>query len=502
MKKLLLAAMLAAQVALLYAQSPRQLDTIYGRNPNYLYHPVWIDPYYSVVPRWTRFLPQVEGIGTANAGGSIWAMDSRVVAMKYYVDTPVKIIGAATSFTFMRGDLEVREGSVYPDSGGRWQYHDTNLANLMEYLQIYKHINDNGHDTMMVVREKLFCALDTARCMHSFVDIFAMHNRTFLGGGHLDSTDFAIFEVYYDKPVVITDSFYVGLTQRCRQVDTVYYGQEPRYVMHNRQLRLRQVEYIDTSITNRHLTHEEFDSLYWDYSTYRIAALENWPNGPKWVFHHPSKLPAWANETSGVFWAPFLFPIFDTTGMGLRPFGLPCGMVENFRAANIWDGNAMMVWDGASEHNRWELAVGRADEDPSGYRIYRVNSTSRVLSGLDSNAVYAARVRAECTPKTNYSDWSDTVQFCIGMSQPEGMPSVVDQFTNLAPNPASKRVAVMSSFGLRRVALYDMKGRCAMETDCAGYAVELDVSALPEGAYIAVVTTPGGTVTKRLVVAR
>ena len=68
-KKLLLAAMLLAQVALLYAQSPRQLDTIYGRNPNYLYHPAWIDPYDSVVPRWTRFLPQIVAAGSAGIGG-------------------------------------------------------------------------------------------------------------------------------------------------------------------------------------------------------------------------------------------------------------------------------------------------------------------------------------------------------------------------------------------------------------------------------------------------
>ena len=503
MKKTLFFIVFFALGVLMVAQRPAgSFDTIYGRNPTYMYPTGWMDPYDSIQPPYGRGFDTLRyRVVTRNyPNNSLYGIYffEPELASKFYTDRPVKIIGAATSFVMGYYDDYVGDSSVvvFPEVPGIGQrgFMDTNFATWAEWLKIYKHINDAGHDTMMMIREKEFNCLDTARYMRSYR---ALHGWS----GTSDNKIFVVYEVYFDKPVVIYDSFYVAITQNCRQTDSVYTEQgDIALYRHHRSMTLNVQDYHDSLLLslwrNGQLTQEIIDSLYNPFQ-YGIAMMH--PVTRHWEFGYGGA--EWAGFY-GQFRIPFLFPIIDTTGLGLRPFGLPCDRVRGLRTANVWERNAMLMWDGSDGHNRWELAVGPAADDPSTYRIYRVNSTSRVLSELDSNVMYAARVRAECTPKTNYSDWSDTVQFTIGMSDPQGIASMVDQFTFITPNPAKGRVNVLSSFGLRHVDVYDMGGRCVLNQDCSGLAQQLDLTALPAGTYIAVVTTAGGTTAKRLTLSR
>ena len=78
----------------------------------------------------------------------------------------------------------------------------------------------------------------------------------------------------------------------------------------------------------------------------------------------------------------------------------------------------------------------------------------------------------------------------------------VERYVNLLPNPASERVQVTSSFGLRGIEVYNAAGVKVQEQRAVGYTATLDISALPEGSYLVRVATPSGTVTKKLVVQR
>ena len=82
-------------------------------------------------------------------------------------------------------------------------------------------------------------------------------------------------------------------------------------------------------------------------------------------------------------------------------------------------------------------------------------------------------------------------------------PQLLERYINVVPNPATDKVQVLSSFGLREVEVYDAAGtRVLLRRRLTGYTADLDVSALPAGAYLVRVTTPGGTVTKKLIVQR
>ena len=234
---------------------------------------------------------------------------------------------------------------------------------------------------------------------------------------HDETRYFYVYEVYFDKPIVTSDSFYVALTQQSRQMDSIFVGQgEIVTCFHNEYGPSLRYLAIPTDSVIQNLSDSVFDALYGN--GYAELDLHY-----QWHFYTQSRNGRPGSAMTYLTF-PCLFPIIDTTGMGLRPVSLPCDEVTGLNVASTWDRNALLRWDGGRYNDKWELAVGRADADPSTYHVYPVTVTNKVLSDLDSNVVYAARVRAECFPNgRNYSGWSDTVPFNIGMSQ-----EVVAQF--------------------------------------------------------------------------
>ncbi|MCR5445163.1 MAG: T9SS type A sorting domain-containing protein [Bacteroidales bacterium] len=79
---------------------------------------------------------------------------------------------------------------------------------------------------------------------------------------------------------------------------------------------------------------------------------------------------------------------------------------------------------------------------------------------------------------------------------------LVGRYVALQPNPASERVRVTSSFGLQHIEIYNAAGARVREERASGYTATLDLSTLPEGAYLVRVHTPAGSTTKKLVVQR
>ena len=93
---------------------------------------------------------------------------------------------------------------------------------------------------------------------------------------------------------------------------------------------------------------------------------------------------------------------------------------------------------------------------------------------MDSNVLYAARVRGKCNNGAGYSEWSDTVQFMLEGYQ--GIESPVDQNTLIMANPAHGDVSVVSSFQIISIEIYGMDGRKLTEQQCSGSETRIDLS--------------------------
>ena len=78
--------------------------------------------------------------------------------------------------------------------------------------------------------------------------------------------------------------------------------------------------------------------------------------------------------------------------------------------------------------------------------------------------------------------------------------NMLERYTHVFPNPATERVQVLSSFGLTHLEAYDADGRRVAEREASGLEATIDVTAWPRGTYLLRITTPVGTVTKKLLV--
>ena len=454
MKKMVFVMLLAGGMAMAQAPTPPR-DTIYGRNPTYLYPEGWSD-YYD-----TDFCDK--GIIHTSAVPYIQIYNQTyrlsLICHCYETDTPLTIIGMATA-----GLIQLVERMDE-------RVNDSNLAHWQEYMRVYQHVGDS----MVLLAEKPYNILDTTRWMRPPAGERGWIWDQYLPYHELDThyVNIPVYEVYFDNPVTVTDSFYAAVTWEnpCPEENGI-----PR-------------SYGFAFLSEEYPTCEMFDEG-WPLVKLAGQHCSYYGNeGNNWGFrqYRESELVA-------------LFPIIDTTGMGLSPNTVPCGVVEDLQVVSMWGNNVKMEWTEGDNTIDWQIAYGHADADPEGYAVATVTTASYTMRNLDRGVMYAARVRARCHGNENYSEWSDTVQFVLVGGAPEVIDSVADRYTYLVPNPAGESVTVASSFELRSVEVYDMSGRQVWGKECTGLSVTVDVSDWAEGTYIVIVRNLHGTATKKLVV--
>ena len=96
------------------------------------------------------------------------------------------------------------------------------------------------------------------------------------------------------------------------------------------------------------------------------------------------------------------------------------------------------------------------------------------------------------------SDWSGPTHFFIVNNLAIGQPS--DMGVSIVPNPATDAVTVSADATLLTLELRDLLGRTILTQQPASTKTTVDVSTLPAGTYILRLHTPQGIATKKLIV--
>ena len=428
MKKRFFIPILIACCNILVAQTPHTMDTIIGREPTYFYQR-WFDS--------TEFHTNKPECHKSLA----WAQPTEVA--KYnYTDSTLKIVGIATySWSEYVPDLPL---PCYA------QCADTSFDNWHESLILYKP-TDSG---MVALASQTYNVRDTTRMMK----LYYIKNDTRYT---VEVGYFPIYEVYFDEPVIVTDSFYVATTNYNGVVD---------------------------SATMTYPGPPAMSAFYSPWGAVTYCYPQHYKNKGEWSDFQ------WEHHYEDRVW--IIFPIIDTT----QP---RCWRPVEFNVQSQDTDGVYLAWEGGENNRTWEVAYGRADEDPEGYSTLVVAAPECALAGLAAGVEYAARVRASCFDNTMYSSWTDTIRFTR-----EGEPlNIVVPDNNigniqLMPNPASGSVVVLSSLEIERVEVYDEKGTRVLEQRERNHttSVGFDVSKWAKGTYVVVVHTPSGTTTKRLVV--
>ena len=465
MKRIIILFILMLTVAVtMQAQQPRHYgDTIYGRNPNYFYQ-WWFDDWYARDTIDSRF---------TDITGSMWhpaaidrtdfdyffesqhpgdysPHDGLISLERMYTPHGINIIGLA----------------VAADAIGYYE------PWLQELLQLY----DARHDTLVLLKSIPWHALDSFYYMK--VECHC-RPREPLGGysdccSHIERyfRTVRVKEFYFDRPVYVEDSFYVGRTNYS------YYS------IPNNQERM--------AIAN-----------YRQFYTYGCGTCPTYWHHRKIYGHslYNQYLPNSLVPATDTLWhdvdEPAYGMVFAIYRDSVPP---PCAVPTGFRAERQQNSCLSVRWDADTTHLSWELSYGVLGSPRDSYTTIVCDSDHYTFCGLHDYETYAVYMRAICNDEGSlHSDWSDINLLYLGMPI-AGIENVADDGILLRPNPADRQVTVSAPLPLRRVEVYDMAGRMVEAHQPNGTTLQIDLKAYPTGTYLVKVTTTNGTTTKKLVV--
>lgn len=300
--------------------------------------------------------------------------------------------------------------------------------------------------------------------------------------------DFYAYEVLFDDPVTVSDSFYIAGYSEIRKPssDTVYSSALPLLICHEFLMR-------EIGMPAREVYH--FPELNYKIQGGATVQLipHPMPNNPSYYYTNIQCVAApteWHKLSPFVdYGLAFVFPILSSECDGPREFTME----------DIGYGIVKLDWDRAGLQRRWEVSYGPAGTPPGMGTVQETTIPSALIRTAEPGN-YVAYVRSMCCARdTSWSDWGDSISVVVTSSAGLPQTALADNIV-LTPNPASGRVDVTSGVELFRIEAYDDKG-CLTETcNVSGHKATLDVSFWTSGTYLLRITTPMGTVTKKLLV--
>ncbi len=468
-------------------------DTIYGRDT--IYHYQWWSDQWMADPSNRLFC--VEGY-------PLW--HGRV--LQYcHTDQPLNIIGIATSLYTYIWAIPPAEYGNYPHGLSI----PTDIPPLrQEYVLLYE-----ADTSRAQLREVGRLPVDYTKAPR-YMNLELRYNPehiTCCNDAREINKVLAIREFYFEKPITVYDSFYVGHTQNtdwCPDPEGTWEAWMGVTCFG-----------IGFLATHNHCTDASCASTPTRLWYLKQDDYARWPNG------HDTN---WYHETGGNL-IEFPIILIDSSFFDGPP-QYECPQATSFRVANIDTaaGKVVFLWDTHADHQSWQISYGPSGTAPDDGTIVNCPIQVGQIMNLDTCKGYVAYVRAVCNHDSIvYSEWSDSLQIRICDTTQGGGTERIDvtaaQFVQLLPNPAYEQVQVISSYGINSIEVYDLQGRAVLQTGCgqgdtpwpaatplregtAGAAstahpaltAQFSVGGWLPGIYIAIVHTPAGNFSKKLVV--
>ena len=310
------------------------------------------------------------------------------------------------------------------------------------------------------------------------------------------------YEFYFDTPVVVTDTFFVGY--QTLGDDGL---QHPEHNLTDPSLRGWVM--LATVFNTNYYSHHSTDSII----------------HPSWRTISDSI--AWSESHSD--WAG-LFPIIEQPPC--NPDTLTCSPVPDFGALPLMSGDEVrFTWYALPSHRHFQISVGPYGTPPDDNPIYDAdNQPFAITDNWDTTILYAACIRAQCSrychPDSTlvWSDWSNPVFFYTGCTMPDtthhrdpdtthhrdpqgiNAPDAKAPLFTLTPNPAHNSVTVTlnSQFSVPNsqfsISLTDAAGRELLTLPVTSQKVSSPLAKAPSGTYFLTLRTPSARSTQRLVI--
>ena len=399
-----------------------------------------------------------------------------------YSPRPIKVVGIAANAKTTRG-IDGQLSSNVPDS--------------TEYLLFY----DARPDTFVCRQRKVWDANDSVRMVR-------LHCRdTNRHGCCMNSTDFYVtepfHESYFDHPVLVKDSFYLGGTG---------YSADGFYE-HNNYLKRDSNSTLLTFYADwagRAFYYNPLDpcSLPIDTCPYLLSAKIK-TRYPRQI--RPTESPniftpyQWDYHTINRA-TPQIYPIFEEM----------CPVVSGLRVEDRQGDEVTVTWNAHGSHTAWTVTYGPLGTPRDSFAVVACLQPSLTITGLDSTRIYDISVQAQCdyhvsdlepfdadvlnNRDTTFFSEQGKHLYLRGGNLVSINDVTPDDGITLRPNPADRQVTVSATMPIKHVEVYDLAGRLVETRQPSGTTLQLDLKSYPTGTYLVKVTTANGTTTKKLVV--
>ena len=324
----------------------------------------------------------------------------------------------------------------------------------------------------------------------------------------INHTDLYEYQFFFDKPIHVEDSFYVGMSssrfeylefiaehpEEAGYIDWVYEG-------------VGLLSTMGEGYFHYHVQTLDYfgEECLMPYMKQKIRWRKEGGSGYSGIgpiLHLPIHFPLneWAPTQARDFWMIFpLIKTYDTIWTVDTPACLP---VRDFSIMSRYGDTVMLRWSPLEGRSEFQVSYGPEGMDPDSGTLVNVTSNRwRFIDTLHTGEVMTAYVRTVCREldTLRFSEWSEGVEWQtrVGIVQPDEDVRLSSRI-HLQPNPAKERVEVVTPCGVKGIEVYGSYGIRWREFP-AGTAA-FDVSDWAKGTYVVVIRTLAGSVTKKLVV--
>ncbi|MCQ2295717.1 MAG: T9SS type A sorting domain-containing protein, partial [Bacteroidales bacterium] len=386
------------------------------------------------------------------------------------------IIGDVVQRYYTEDDLEVVGLAAYIWNGGTW------WLNMIHYLLLY----EAEPDTFQLVGMLPWQYMDSNYTVRAPITTRHTNSQdcSVAAGDYYTHAD--LVEKYFETPIVVKDSFYVGGTQR---------GNLPSIMGET---------YLYDAF-DYHMFHTYSDLVVWGHSDSNcVRPPSHWKimnMNPRELSYHPEfGYNEWVNyETQQYLLVLPIVRRIDTTY-----YAPECEKPTNLHLAGTSGDSTTLAWNGNGQ-GEWELSYGLLGQTLDECTIVGCSDSSwTYVDTLHDGMEMQACVRTVCRydDSVYYSEWTYLVSW-TNSSEPVEIhlpdEGELGAMVRMMPNPAQGKVTVLSSYRISRVEAYSLTGQQYLRQQPQSISTSFDVSAWPQGVYLVTISTEGGSLTRKLV---
>ena len=289
------------------------------------------------------------------------------------------------------------------------------------------------------------------------------------------------FECYFNKPVTVKDTFYVGTTaySNCSlYTDSGAYHDHTLmvYVVH----KYCTYGLLDCGDSSLPLAVERFDE-------------QLYPNSPYY----------WSRIPNNIFYC--ILPIIDTDYVPPLPpqDTTPCPTIDGLGVEWIDTNCVFASWSLGNTEGPYQVNYAETGMPFESGTYFECPNPYASICNLMTNKSYKLRVRSSCSTGMaveGHGPWSDSLVFS---HPPIGINDVEQSGIRIHPNPTRDRLTVERPTAVpATIEVFNAKGQKVLSTTTDQAAVTLDVSSLASGSYLLRVTTAEGSSVRSFVVGK